>query len=197
MPLISRWLVIVVTVVTAAVVFAALRSSSDDHCGNGLVLKGTECIGISDGSVRDFHDDLDGVLRKVHEENKRVRGTKDRVKIAFVIPATVGEGGPETLDSARTQIQGALAAVHRANTKLGPRTIRFELVVANTGDRSKYWELVTEKIVADQRIVAVTGLGTSIDTTLSAITRLKRDKVPMVGATITADDLHDLSLIHI
>jgi ABC-type branched-subunit amino acid transport system substrate-binding protein len=189
---ISRWLVIAVTAVTAAVVFVADRSSSDDSCGNDLVLKGTECIGITDGSVRDFNDDLDDVLKKVHEENKKVRGTKDRVKIAFMIPATTGETGPETLDSARTQIQGALAAVHRANTKLGPRTIRFELVLANTGDRSRYWEIVTEKIVADQRIVAVTGLGSSIDTTLSAITRLKRDKVPMVGATISADDLHDI-----
>lgn len=189
----NRWRVIVVTLaVTAAVVFATVQWSSDDRCGNGLVLKGTQCIGLTDGSVRDFNDDLDGVLKKVYEENKKVRGTADRVKIAYLIPATTGENGPETLDSARTQIQGALTAVHRANTKLGPRTIRFELVVANTGDQSQYWEIVTEKIAADPRIVAVTGLGSSIDTTLSAITRLKRDKVPMVGATITADDLHDI-----
>lgn len=187
-----RWLtVLAVLLLGAGAVYAITGIVEDDGCDGLLERRDGQCVGLTDGADKGLGEEIDDLLGKIHKENGSVRDIADRVKIAYMIPVT-GEASTQTTASVRHQLEGALIAVHRANTKLGPRTIRFELVVANTGERSKHWQPVVEKIIADERIIAVAGLGASIDTTQSAITRLKAAKVPMIGATITADDLHDI-----
>ncbi|GAA0503293.1 ABC transporter substrate-binding protein [Saccharopolyspora subtropica] len=152
-----------------------------------------ECIGISDGSF-EFHPMLADVQRKIKEENDWVLAQgRPYVSIVYLAPMTLAEGDTVTVEATRNALRGAYIAQLRANHDGGWEGDfpLIRLLPANPGTRFQQWEPVVERIRqaqhSDDRVVAVAGLGQSHEGTARAIERLAEYRIPMVGATITAD----------
>lgn len=199
-----RWLLgAVVAVVVAAVLVAGAAFYLNElrTCGDGVTRFGgtQECVGITDGA---FHFELDGpdgqaasmkrVLDLIHDANDDLRGSGDPwFSVAYVLPMPWGDRGAYPAVNVVQQLYGAYAAQTRANERND--RLKMRLLVANTGHDGVAWEQVAEDLIerrAPERLAAVAGLGPSRDTTKAFVARLSEARIPMVGATITADDLN-------
>lgn len=166
-----------------------------EHCAAGIArVEGGECIGLTDGSFAFDEKELGPVMDRIEKENDRVLQTGEPyVSIAYFAPMTVApEADTVTAVSTRNSLQGAHLAQLRANftRELDGALPLIRLLPANPGSRAEHWEPVVRQIVQAQeteRLVAVAGLGQSHGTTAAAIGELAEHRIPMVGATITAD----------
>jgi ABC-type branched-subunit amino acid transport system substrate-binding protein len=185
----------VVTVVGAIVLVAVLVSSRAGRCGPGVHRHGGECVGVTDGRYS-FSGDLRDVTDRIRAENQWVErhSTKNRpaVSIAYLLPIPHSEAALSA--TYRHELQGAYVAVRRANhtTELGSAPL-IRLLVANDGEGGANWRYTVEDLVkrvtTKDRLVAVAGLGQSVDTTRRAIATMAAHHLPMIGAAITADSL--------
>jgi ABC-type branched-subunit amino acid transport system substrate-binding protein len=167
-------------------------------CADGVVHGGprNECVGITDGSYV-FAEHLRPVEKAIADENKWVLDRKRQfVSIVYMFPITVDDEALSPPDSVRHEIDGAYLAQYVANHDAGAGTSPLiRLLLANTDDGSLAWRSVVDRIIKreeTEHIVAVAGLGESLDTTQEAIRALAAAGIPMVGSTITADDLKDI-----
>ncbi|MFD0430044.1 hypothetical protein ACFQ60_28265 [Streptomyces zhihengii] len=73
------------------------------------------------------------------------------------------------------------------------RPPRIRVLLANTGDLGLHWERVVLQLVGmtgdPVPLRAVTGIATSNEVNKRAVALLAKHRVPMVGSTITADDI--------
>jgi ABC-type branched-subunit amino acid transport system substrate-binding protein len=191
-----------VVLVAGVLIWAPWRESL--ACAQGVQRVEGECVGMTDGAYA-FEKNLGGVFEKIHEENKRVMdesGKKDgpsQVGIVYLMSMVPGEKDTNTRDSVRHEIEGAYAAQHEANhtSKYGD-TPKIRLLLAHIGDtaaqHSAALEQIRQRKDAD-RLVAVAGLGTSMDDTEALIRRITRPEaedglhLAAVGAVLTADTL--------
>lgn len=198
-----RWLpagpiaVVVAAIVIAGTLFylQARRKCADEVTR----FDGTqECVGITDGA---FHFELDGpggqdarlkeVLELIREENQRVRDSEQPwFSVAFALPMPWGGKGNFQSVSVVSQLQGAYAAQVRANED---NELKVRLLVANIGHDGVAWEQVAADLIerrAAYRLAAVAGLGQSRRSTENFASRLSQAAIPVVGSTITADELN-------
>jgi hypothetical protein len=139
-----------------------------------------------------FGADLAGVMGRIHTENAEVlaKHPQEYVTIVVLLPLSgdvVGTGmGRPTI---RHALQGShLAQAWRNKRQSAAPYIR--LLVGDTGPGA--WEATVEDLrarVTDDHVVAVTGLGASTEDTRSVIERLSRDRIAMVAAVLTSDEL--------
>ncbi|QIZ33537.1 ABC transporter substrate-binding protein [Saccharopolyspora sp. ASAGF58] len=175
------------------------------QCAAGVHEVDGECVGMTDGSYKFGSDDpaenpLADVLQRIKEENDRVLAEgKDYVSIAYLAPMSLAEGDTVTLEATRNALRGAHLAQLRANREKGGWEGDFPLIrllPTNPGSQLQKWDPVVKQIHAAQftpdRVVAVAGLGQSHESTAKAIQWLSEQRIPMVGATITADTFTDL-----
>ncbi|PXX59307.1 ABC-type branched-subunit amino acid transport system substrate-binding protein [Nocardia tenerifensis] len=168
-----------------------------EHCGDGVVHSGPyeECTGLTDGSVI-FAPELRDLEERIRRENDDVAGSGvAHVSIAVLLPMTLRGTGDEIVTKTwvRHQLEGAhlgqLAANHATTWGSQPR---IRLLLANAGSGLAQWKSAVDELEKRrdrEHIVAVTGIGLSVGNAVSAMRRLAESRMPMVGSTLTADDL--------
>ncbi|WP_328680345.1 hypothetical protein [Streptomyces sp. NBC_00343] len=184
-------------VVAAALVFGLVQLTrtllhDDRACAAGVARPedSSECVGVStsafDFGQRQFAD----TIRAMDRENRSLKaGTY--VTVALFEPFTATDA--DTMNDVRHELQGAYLAQYRANHDDNGETPYIRLVLANPGSTGAYWERTVDRIVtmttSSDRLRAVTGIGTSTDNNKKAVAELTRLHVPVIGTSITADDL--------
>lgn len=188
-------------------------------CGPGLVFEGPqhECVGVTDGTAPPFFPAMAGIEGRFAAENRWVeRSGRKSVSIAVLLPMSpsskVGKD-PAVIRS----LMGIFTEQCRANGAEGnepcgasasapgsspaagggaPATSGHEplirVLLANNGTDGAQWESVVPELIRRATagdLVAVVGLGQSVEATRLQVARLDEAGVPMVGAVITADQI--------
>ncbi|WP_199441346.1 ABC transporter substrate-binding protein [Umezawaea beigongshangensis] len=179
----------VVGVVAAGALVAADRT---DRCDGQADVREEDgqCVGVT-AALSDFdRSELADVVGRIARANAEAESDDQHVSVAVFLPMTPAADGLVPIEWVRHQLQGAYQAQADHNRNSRPRV---RLLLANPGGRVEHWERVVEEL--DRRrdgpdhLVAVTGIGLSLDNARAAMRRLSELRIPMVGSTITADDL--------
>ncbi|MET7569522.1 hypothetical protein ABZT04_13620 [Streptomyces sp. NPDC005492] len=191
---IYRWtaLVVAAALVFGLVVLIRTVLHDDRSCAAGVARpeNSDECVGVStsgfDFGQRPFAD----TIRAVARENRSLKaGTY--VTVALFEPFTATD--TDMMNDVLHELQGAYLAQYTANHDDNGETPYIRLVLANPGATGAHWEGTVDRIVAmtksSDRLRAVTGIGTSTDNNKKAVAKLTASGVPVVGSSITADDL--------
>ncbi|OKI23901.1 hypothetical protein A6A08_03335 [Nocardiopsis sp. TSRI0078] len=169
-------------------------------CGgpnSGVRLADGQCVGVTDGSYV-YHEEYTDVQADIARENARVAEEADGhvVRIALLGTLTFGDVSP--MDPVRMvrSLEGAYTAQMRANHSphFGDQSPGIQLYLANMGGQQEQWEPVVSDLVAmaedgTNPLVAVIGMGVSIDSTRDVAARLDAHGIPMVSSAVTADGL--------
>lgn len=95
----------------------------------------------------------------------------------------------------RHELQGVFVKQKQANSEEG-KPPKIRLLLANTGDLNRHWEKVANQLIGmaegPEQLRAVTGIATSSTENKQAVTLLTRHHMPVVGSTITADDITNI-----
>ncbi|MET7685605.1 hypothetical protein [Streptomyces sp. NPDC005423] len=142
-------------------------------------------------------DNLRRISGLIEEENAWVKDQHVAwVSLALMMPMDPA-GGTVSADSIRHTVEGVYLAQRWANRhtegKLSPPLVRVLLV--DDGKVGTKWKEAVNQIrdkVSSEHIAAVVGLGVSIDTTRWAIEALGKQRIAMVGSSISADDLKNM-----
>ncbi|MDT0327010.1 ABC transporter substrate-binding protein [Nocardiopsis lambiniae] len=194
-----RWWKQVVPVPVLLLVIPVVLHWDVFTCGgpaSGVRLTDGQCVGVTDGSFV-YHEEYTEVQADIVRENQRVAEAGGHVvRIALLSTLTFGEVSP--MDPARvvSALEGAHTAQMRANHSphFGDESPAIQLYLANMGGRQGQWEPVVDALVAmadDEAnpLVAVVGMGVSVESTASVADRLHENGIPMVSAAVTADGL--------
>ena len=169
-------------------------------CGRGMTVTGgpfTECVGVTDGAAS-FPPELglQTVLGKIKKENDTVMGKGTPfVSIGYVVPLP-RDDTKGLLTALRHELEGAYLAQWRANRDDGGLgdTPLIWLLVVNVGDQAGQQTAVIPEVIQwvtdpAEHLVAVAGLGQSLEATKQAIRSLSLAGIPMIASRLTADDL--------
>lgn len=165
----------------------------DLHCAKGVDRpeKDAECIGVN-GDGYDFGvPGLTEVTEAIHQENLRVP-KKDYATVALLLPLT--SPNKDMREKVLHDVQGAFLEQYRANEDYTDGTVpKIRLVLANTGAGNAYAPAVAHRLEqmtgAPDRLRAVSGVAISDQPTKKAVLELTSHRIPVVGSTISADDL--------
>lgn len=159
--------------------------------GSGVSVVARECVGVTDGSYV-FSPKLNDIEGRIRAENKKVASGRT-VTIGLLDMYTANDTSPLTIDQEREELEGAYAAQLRANNTSDFRDPQpeIQLVLANEGSHEQAWRSVTHQLEGMTNdaspLIAVAGLGVSIQPTLDAAKDLAQHQIPMVGGVITSD----------
>jgi ABC-type branched-subunit amino acid transport system substrate-binding protein len=161
--------------------------------GEDSVVRGDtgECVGVTAGGTDFERPELSAAVERVRVENEEVEKDPDHVSVALFLPMTPVGDGVAPITWVRHHIEGAYLA-QREHNRTGRPKVR--LLLANPGGRMDDWrevvdELVRRKEPAPDHLVAVFGFGLSKVQTKDAMMALADAGLPMVGSTVTADEL--------
>ncbi|MET9628087.1 hypothetical protein ABZX92_11550 [Lentzea sp. NPDC006480] len=171
-------------------------------------MDGVQCVGLSEKPGRFAYGDpalqnnddaeVEELAKLIAEENDRAAKVQDRSVVTIVVATMLSsnERVKRDLSAGVNELRGAYLAQRDWNQLDGlGRNPLVRLVLANLGGESKYAERVAGEIRAyaerDPNVVAVTGLGQSRATTLSALGILGPAKehpngIPMVGSSLSS-----------
>ncbi|SFC89608.1 ABC transporter substrate-binding protein [Streptomyces aidingensis] len=173
--------------------------------GSGLVERGGECIGVTDGGPaflpgpEELHEEYRRIQSLIKAENDRVADDgRPSVKVALVSTLTPDTGGPLSPEQILHSLRGAYVAQMRANhgeeARLGDPGLQIRLHLANAGKVQDKWEPVVEELIGmtDDRapLIAVVGWGLSVQDTEDAAARLSEAGIPMVSSVASATGLN-------
>jgi hypothetical protein len=157
-----------------------------------------ECIGITDGSYPFDRQDpaLTAAENAIKKENQRVTASgSGYASVAYLMPISAA-GGVQAIHTVAEQLEGAYAAQYYANRHNVDGTAPLiQLLIANDGTQGAQWKAAAADIDRDrvsQHLVAVAGLGVSLDSTMGAAQALTRDGIPVIGSSITADNFDNV-----
>ncbi|HEV2636738.1 MAG TPA: hypothetical protein VGX23_16420 [Actinocrinis sp.] len=171
---------------------------------------GKECIGITDGSypLDQSDSDLTQVENLIETENHTITQDHptDYVSVVMLLPISGENGSDMTLTTALEQLRGAYTAQHYANNsnENNAHGAFIQLLIGNDGyqaDQEQEAVDVIRQVQNTEHVVAVDGLGVSLDTTEAAAKSLTQttqdaqatqDQIPVFGSTITSDDFDDV-----
>jgi ABC-type branched-subunit amino acid transport system substrate-binding protein len=200
----SKWLLVaggvllLAVVLVAALVVVPAISAAGRRCGAGVEKRGDtgECTGVTDGAYV-FSPGLADVEQRIRQENESVTTSgKPYVTIAAFLPMTLEEHDILSDEWVRHQLEGAYIAQRRANTTQSWGSLPLiRLLLANPGSRLTHWEPVVDDLVGrvtSERLVAVTGIGLSLDTSRDAIRRLSEHRIPVVASHLAADEFSEI-----
>lgn len=189
-------LLVVVLITVGIVAFLWVRDRMGRCDGQEDVRKAedtSECIGVTAAGSDFDQAELRGVVDRIREENTTARAGGEYVSVAVFLPMTIAPNGITTHNWVRGQLQGAYQAQVTFNRSARPKV---QLLLANPGNDMRHWRPVVEDLASRRgsadRLVAVTGIGLSLDHAHDAMLEMSRLRIPMVGSTITADDLRDI-----
>lgn len=186
---------VVVLLALGVVAFQWVRDRVERCDGREDVRKADtgECVGVTAADSDFDQPELGVVVDRIREENARARAGGEYVSVAVFLPMTTAPGGITTYDWVRGRLQGAYQAQVTFNRAARPGV---QLLLANPGNDMRHWRPVVDDLAARRdsadRLVAVTGTGLSLGHARDAMVRMSELRIPMVGSTITADDLRDI-----
>lgn len=146
---------------------------------------------LTDGS-HVFTDNLRRIEDLIHAENQRVADShQDSVRIVFTDPMSPVPGvDPNTDDSVRHDLEGAYLAQLAWNHPSGkPPVPLIQLMLADEGSQESAWREAATAIENTDRVVAVAGLGVSVDNTRKLVADLAQHKIAVVAGPITGDHM--------
>lgn len=201
-PIWRRWLwlgggvLALVAVLVIALVVVPLIAERANRCGPGVKHTGAhgECVGVTDGAVV-YNGDLEPVERLIEAEN--AAAGEPYVSVVVMLPMTLRDSDLVTAEWVRHQLEGAYVAQREANRVAmwgGPQP-KVRLLLANPGSGFEHWRPVVEELERrrdSEHIVAVTGIGLSYGTAEEAMRALSARQMPVIGSTLTADELSDI-----
>ncbi|MET8982743.1 hypothetical protein ABZX85_44925 [Streptomyces sp. NPDC004539] len=189
-----RYVTILVSaaLVAGVVVGTRVLLREDRSCAPGIARPAgsDECVGVTASSYDFGKPELRDAIRAIARENESLK-EGSYVTVALMLPFSAT--APSTLRDVQHELQGAYLAQWQANHEANGQTPAIRLVLANPGATSGHWELMVDRLAAmtesKDRLRAVTGVGTSTEANKKAVAELTRRGIPVVGASITADDL--------
>lgn len=185
----------VLVLVTGVVVGVRALTRTDPSCAAGVerVDDGDECVGVATGPYAYGQPGLADVVDRIRAENAEAMSGKSGtyVTVAVLEPFTTTDSGLAT--DVRHELQGAYLAQYHANHDSNGETPPIRLVLANPGADGTYWRRTVDELermaTGPDRLRAVTGVGQSTENNKLAVRELTRHGIPVVGSSITADDL--------
>jgi hypothetical protein len=189
--------IIVVALVGAAVALWAPWQQTS-RCGPGLTAVGSPyiCVGLDlDSSPLRAADPVADLERKVAADDAKVTGSFATI---VILEDTTPDPATDSvaLLALRHEIEGAITAMDQANSGSGAAggdLPKIKLLLANFGGLAAYGPQAVDAIEgaeSSDHIVAVTGIGQSLDATRDAIEQLSQAGITTVGSDVTADDLN-------
>jgi hypothetical protein len=176
--------------VLAGIVVVGLAGvKASDECGPGVYHRDAshECIGVTDGSYV-FGRQLTDVEHAILKENQGLGAA--HATIALLLPMTAPDAATQA--EILHEVQGAYAAQFRAN-HLDERIPPIRLVLANPGLNSAQWPYVVRQLGQmtgpPTNLRAVVGIGISTALTKAEVQSLTARHIPVVGGSISADDI--------
>ncbi|MER5434950.1 hypothetical protein [Streptomyces sp. NPDC002588] len=189
-----RYAALLVTAALVTGLFFAVRTVTheDRSCAPGVVRpeNSDECVGVATAAYDFGRPQLRDVVRAIHQENERLK--KDSyVTVALMLPYT--SSTPSTLSDILHEMQGAYLAQYQANHSSNGQSPAIRILLANPGATSDHWELLVDRLTemakGEDRLRAVAGVGMSTDYNKRAVAALTARGIPVIGSSITADDL--------
>ncbi|MEU3518697.1 hypothetical protein ABZ770_26040 [Streptomyces sp. NPDC006654] len=189
-----RYLALLVAagLVAALVVGVRAVTHDDRSCAPGVARPegSTECVGVATTAYDFGHPQLRPTVRAIARENARLKAGS-YVTVAVMLPYT--STAAASLTDVQHELQGAYLAQYQANHDSNGEAPGIRLVLANPGTTSQYWQEMVDRLAGmtggTDRLRAVAGVGQSTDNNKKAVRELTRLGIPVVGSSITADDL--------
>ncbi|MFG2939728.1 hypothetical protein [Streptomyces sp. NPDC048282] len=189
-----RYVALLVTagLVAGAVVGVRAAVHDDRSCAPGVArpADSEECVGVATTAFDFGHPQLRDTVRAIARENARLKAGS-YVTVAVMLPYTVTTAA--NLADVLHELQGDYLAQYQANHESNGQSPAIRLVLANPGSTSQYWRPMVDRLAAmtggTDRLRAVVGVGQSTDNNKKAVKELTRHGIPVVGSSITADDL--------
>ncbi|MFD5627799.1 MULTISPECIES: hypothetical protein [unclassified Streptomyces] len=149
-----------------------------------------ECVGVSATSYDWDRSQFTEAVRAIDTENRSLK-KGGYVTVALLEPFTATD--EDNLGDALHELQGAYLAQYRANHHSNDQTPKIRLVLANPGATGEQWRHTVDQLASmvngPDRLRAVTGVGLSTENNKKAVRELTRLGIPVIGSSITADDL--------
>ncbi|MFD8382565.1 hypothetical protein ACFV2X_29340 [Streptomyces sp. NPDC059679] len=177
------------TVGVALAVLAGLLSWAPwdraDGCGERLLMRGADCVGVSDGTGV-FMPRVQGmreVFAGIEAENERIE-RKAHATVALMIPMESDNAAVRR--QIVSEVQGAYLGQLQANGSDAAPPIR--LVLANPGRDYRAWSYTVDRLVDQEpELRMVVGFNLSLDNTQDAMRHLTGDlKIPVVAGLVTS-----------
>jgi Periplasmic binding protein len=155
-----------------------------------------QCVGVTDGLYQFDRDDKDlvGVEKEISAEDQWVRNTGLRyVSVAYLLPISAAVG-VEPINVAIEQLAGAYARQHFYNHS-GNSAPLIQLLIASNGTDAAGHQITVNEIETDvtsQHLVAVAGVGVSLNSTIYEVKQLTRDNIPVFGGNVTSDEFDNI-----
>lgn len=165
--------------------------------GGGYYLwpRPVHAVYITDGSHL-FSEDVRHIENLIQQENQRVKDSGEPyVTIGFVDTMDPVPGVDViTRDSVRHDLEGAYLAQLAWNKPIGkPPVPLVQLLLVDVGSLAGKWAeaaaAVRERVDGGDHLVAVAGLGVSIDNTRNFVTDVGAHKIAIVAGAITGDEM--------
>ncbi|MEU5534008.1 hypothetical protein [Streptomyces sp. NPDC020362] len=189
-----RYLALLVTAALVAGLVFGVRALAhvNRSCAPGVTRpqNSGECVGVATGPYAFGHAQLRDVVEAIGRENDRLR-PGSYVTVALMLPYS--SASRTSLNDIQHQLQGAYMAQYQANHDSNGQAPAIRLVLANPGATGDHWQQTVDQLVrmttSADRLRAVAGIGQSTDNNKKAVGELTRHGIPVVGSSITADDL--------
>ncbi|WP_037361171.1 ABC transporter substrate-binding protein [Amycolatopsis orientalis] len=214
----TRWVRAGVPAVVLALAagFAAVRYQSvlDSHCGTSsewLTRVDDQCVGVSDGTFTLFSPvDQEGTIQQVEaviaDQNRRAEELHQQyperpyITLVDLEALTSSNGTAEGLTAERESLEGFAVAQSRQLDATAAAEPIVRVLIANGGkgmlQGAQVAHTLLEMAKQDPSIVGVVGLDMSSEPTATTIRALGDAGIPVVAATLTADQLADQNPIY-
>ena len=193
--------------------YSAFRES---HCGTSSpwltwVESDQECVGVSDGSYPLFSPaDPEGTVQQVEaavaDQNRRAEALhaqypeRPYITLVDLEALTSSNGTPEGLTAERESLEGFAVAQSRQFNATAAADPIVRILIANGGKGMRHGAEVATTLLEmakeDPALVGVVGLDMSSKPTADTIKALGDAGIPVVAATLTADQLADQNPIY-
>ncbi|AIR99849.1 ABC transporter substrate-binding protein [Streptomyces glaucescens] len=189
-----RYLALLLSAALVAGAVLAVRTVTreDRSCAPGVVRPegSDECVGVSTTAYDFGQPRLRELLAAIDRENRSLE-EGSYVTVALLEPFTATDR--DTVNHVLHQLQGTYLAQYQANHSANGQTPAIRLALANLGAAGEHWEHTVGRLAelarGPERLRAVTGIGQSTENTKNAVRELTRRGIPVIGSSITADDL--------
>jgi len=178
--------------------------------GFALSMSNGECIGWTVEQEYAFspdpHPEVRDLVGAIVRKNVEIaRSGLPYVRVAVMMPLAGDTAAAVTPSGIIDALRGVYTAQMRANDPdvhtLGTTRLGVQVVLVNDGRAADQWQGPVAQLAnmanGDHPLVAVTGLGASVDATQLAATELSRSGMPAVGAVVTGTKLTAPTLFHV